>query len=82
MDEDEARLKALVERAEELVAEMHTAMGKQGEPTATDIDHLKCSFCGKSNADVAKIIAGPGVYICNECVDLCVEIIEGEDSES
>jgi ATP-dependent Clp protease ATP-binding subunit ClpX len=36
---------------------------------------LQCSFCGKSSADVAKLVAGPGVYICDLCVDLCVEII-------
>jgi hypothetical protein len=34
-----------------------------------------CSFCGKSNAEVMRIVAGPGVYICNECVALCAEII-------
>jgi septum formation protein len=38
----------------------------------------KCSFCGKSRDRVAKIIAGPGVWICNECVDLCVDIIGAE----
>jgi len=37
-----------------------------------------CSFCGKSQAEVRKIIAGPGVYICNECVDLCKEIMDEE----
>ena len=41
-------------------------------------DSLQCSFCGKTKAQVAKIIAGPGVYICNECVDLCDEIIREE----
>lgn len=41
-------------------------------------DLLKCSFCGKSHKQVEKLIAGPGVYICNECVDLCKEIIEEE----
>jgi ClpX C4-type zinc finger protein len=37
-----------------------------------------CSFCMKSNTEVRKLIAGPGVYICDECVDLCVQIIAGE----
>ena len=37
---------------------------------------LKCSFCGKSQKQVKKLIAGPGVYICDECIDLCNEIIE------
>ncbi|ULP52955.1 ATP-dependent Clp protease ATP-binding subunit ClpX [Mycobacterium ulcerans] len=41
-------------------------------------DLLKCSFCGKSQKQVKKLIAGPGVYICYECIDLCNEIIEEE----
>ncbi|WP_208028202.1 MULTISPECIES: ATP-dependent Clp protease ATP-binding subunit ClpX [Rhabdothermincola] len=43
---------------------------------------LKCSFCGKSQKQVKKLIAGPGVYICDECIDLCNEIIEEELAES
>jgi ATP-dependent Clp protease ATP-binding subunit ClpX len=43
---------------------------------------LKCSFCGKSQKQVKKLIAGPGVYICDECIDLCNEIIEEEFSVS
>ena len=43
---------------------------------------LKCSFCGKSQKQVRKLIAGPGVYICDECVELCNEIIEEELSET
>jgi ATP-dependent Clp protease ATP-binding subunit ClpX len=42
---------------------------------------LKCSFCGKSQKQVRKLIAGPGVYICDECIDLCNEIIEEELGE-
>ena len=42
-------------------------------------DNLHCSFCGKGQKEVKKLIAGPTVYICNECVDLCNEIIEDED---
>lgn len=45
-------------------------------------DLLKCSFCGKSQKQVKKLIAGPGVYICDECIDLCNEIIEEELAES
>ncbi|MCA1832107.1 MAG: ATP-dependent Clp protease ATP-binding subunit ClpX [Actinomycetota bacterium] len=45
-------------------------------------DLLKCSFCGKSQKQVKKLIAGPGVYICDECIDLCNEIIEEELSEA
>jgi ATP-dependent Clp protease ATP-binding subunit ClpX len=46
--------------------------------------HLKCSFCGKSQEQVRKLIAGPGVYICDECVELCNEILDEEliDSSS
>ncbi|AUZ87313.1 ATP-dependent Clp protease ATP-binding subunit ClpX [Arthrobacter sp. TmT3-37] len=52
-------------------------MARIGEST----DLLKCSFCGKSQKQVRKLIAGPGVYICDECIDLCNEIIEEELSE-
>ena len=45
-------------------------------------DLLKCSFCGKSQKQVRKLIAGPGVYICDECIELCNEIIEEEFSEA
>ena len=44
-------------------------------------DLLKCSFCGKSQKQVKKLIAGPGVYICDECIGLCNEIIEEEFPE-
>lgn len=47
----------------------------------TNGQDIHCSFCGKSQADVAKIVAGPGVYICNECVALCQEIIDQELAE-
>ncbi|MCB1271368.1 MAG: ATP-dependent Clp protease ATP-binding subunit ClpX [Microthrixaceae bacterium] len=43
---------------------------------------LKCSFCGKTQRQVRKLIAGPGVYICDECIELCNEIIEEELAES
>ena len=39
---------------------------------------VRCSFCGKAQENVRKIVAGPGVYICDECVDLCNNIIETE----
>jgi len=45
-------------------------------------DLLKCSFCGKSQKQVKKLIAGPGVYICDECIELCNEIIEEELTET
>ncbi len=43
---------------------------------------VKCSFCGKSQKQVKKLIAGPGVYICDECIDLCNDIIEEELAET
>ena len=43
-----------------------------------DEKNLKCSFCGKSQDQVRKLIAGPGVYICDDCVDICTEIIDEE----
>src|SRR5690554_1405236 len=45
-------------------------------------DLLKCSFCGKTQKQVVKLIAGPGVYICDECIELCNEIIEEELAET
>ena len=39
---------------------------------------LKCSFCGKTQEQVRRLVAGPGVYICDECIELCSEIIEEE----
>ena len=47
-------------------------------PSNESSDKLNCSFCGKVQDDVKKLIAGPSVYICNECVDLCNDIIEEE----
>jgi ATP-dependent protease Clp ATPase subunit len=41
-------------------------------------DFVKCSFCGKLQRDAAKLISGPGVYICNECVSTCVAILAEE----
>ena len=45
-------------------------------------DLLKCNFCGKTQKQVKKLIAGPGVYICDECIELCNEIIIEELQES
>ena len=45
------------------------------------LDKYFCSFCGKNQKEVMKLIAGPSVYICNECVKLCGEIIDDEEKE-
>ena len=50
-------------------------MSKRGADKGTD---LLCSFCGKSQSEVKKLIAGPGVYICDECIELCNDIIAEE----
>ena len=47
----------------------------------TSNSSVRCSFCGKSQSAVQRLIAGPGVYICDECVDLCLQIIEGINPE-
>jgi len=45
------------------------------------VEQLRCSFCGKDEDRVRKLIAGPGIYICNECVELCQEILDREREE-
>ena len=52
--------------------------GAAWRSSARAAELLKCSFCGKSQKQVRKLIAGPGVYICDECIDLCNEIIDDE----
>ena len=46
-----------------------------GAPDPTLVQVLYCSFCGKSQHEVRKLVAGPAVYICDECVDLCTDIV-------
>jgi hypothetical protein len=66
-----------------------TQIGRQGYPDvmadspgvapgAGGLSTLSCSFCTKDKDSVAKLVAGPGVYICNECIDLCNEILDME----
>lgn len=43
------------------------------------LEPLKCSFCGKNQQDISKLIAGPGVYICNECIVLCVQVLQEDE---
>lgn len=52
---------------------------KPGKLRKRATTRLGCSFCGKPREKVRKIVAGPGVYICDECVALCVKIIEEEE---
>jgi ATP-dependent Clp protease ATP-binding subunit ClpX len=55
-------------------------MTSETQETAPEV-RVRCSFCGKSGAEVKKVIAGPGVYICNECIGLCNEILAGEEGK-
>ncbi len=50
-------------------------------PAAATATQVRCSFCAKPSSDVAKVIAGPGVYICNECVGLCGDILRDEQQK-
>ncbi len=60
---------------------MSGSKGKRGGNMFSEKGQLKCSFCGKLQDQVKKLVAGPGVYICDECIELCNEIIEEELSE-
>ena len=53
-------------------------MSKRGSDKSSD---LLCSFCGKSQSEVKKLIAGPSVYICDECIELCNDIIAEENEK-
>ena len=50
-------------------------------PAAPTAVQVRCSFCAKPSSDVEKVIAGPGVYICNECVGLCSDILRTEQQK-
>ena len=63
------RRSILVAEAPELSAAIEKNLAEDRDRT------LRCSFCGKSQNEVQKLIAGPQVYICNECIDICNEII-------
>ena len=56
-------------------------MASETQGAATTVQ-VRCSFCGKPGSEVEKVIAGPGVYICNQCIDLCNEILKAERGES
>ena len=59
---------------------MNSDPNDQGRGAAAE-PKLNCSFCGKSQDEVRKLIAGPNVYICDECVDLCNDILERESEQ-
>lgn len=65
------------------VASTASASASEVPPSASaDLPARNCSFCGKSERQVERIVAGPDVYICSECVDLCQKIIHDESSSS
>jgi ATP-dependent Clp protease ATP-binding subunit ClpX len=55
-------------------------MFKRGRSAKWTDGSCRCSFCGKGEHEIHKLVAGPGVYICDECVTLCQEIIEQEQA--
>lgn len=57
------------------------ALAKAGISITPKHNGIRCSFCGKAQSDVEKLIAGPGVFICDECIGLCNEIFEEEPLE-
>jgi ClpX C4-type zinc finger/Glyoxalase superfamily protein len=69
-------LSAKIEAAE---LQASAALSSVESPESAPPEVLFCSFCSKSQHDVKKLIAGPGVYICDECVKLCTEIVDGEE---
>ncbi|NLN45436.1 MAG: ATP-dependent Clp protease ATP-binding subunit ClpX [Clostridiaceae bacterium] len=56
--------------------------GKGGRSSGVDQMRIECSFCGKDESQVERLIAGPGVFICNECVSLCDEILHADGTEN
>ncbi|OAN71114.1 hypothetical protein A8B82_21210 [Sulfitobacter sp. EhC04] len=62
---------------DDLRAKLEIAIKERDEAKATlaDLRPLRCSFCAKAQHDVKKLIAGPTVFICDECVDLCADIV-------
>jgi hypothetical protein len=73
-------LSAKVEAAEPRAGDGR-ALSPVSTPDPAALRTLYCSFCGKSQHDVRKLIAGPSVYICDECVELCLDVIrEGRPS--
>ncbi|APT57803.1 hypothetical protein RGI145_12450 [Roseomonas gilardii] len=62
--------------------EKHTLSNAEGQAAPKRGNTLYCSFCGKSQHEARRLMAGPGVNICDECVDLCVSAIKEKDGEN
>ena len=71
-------LSAKIEATEPAPRDEHTpSVSAQSDPVSPQT--LYCSFCGKSQHEVRKLIAGPTAFICDECVDICTDIVEPDD---
>lgn len=73
MDPDRAKAYGLID--EIIIVEIG---GLEMARNEDSIENARCSFCGKSQSQVKRMVAGPGVYICNECIELCEEIMDVE----
>ena len=84
----EALDKKLIEKAEHpkyVISDLGWEVGTYGlnlpnGPRQVEVLELACSFCGKSKRDGVRVVSGPAVYICNECVDLCKEILDNNEA--
>lgn len=72
---------AIIETEPEQIKKIEppVTVGSSVAPRRGKTELLSCSFCGKSQYDIKKLIAGPGVFVCNECIDICNEIIADDD---
>ncbi|MFP5318816.1 MAG: ClpX C4-type zinc finger protein [Acidimicrobiia bacterium] len=78
------RLKRLVRERAAKTGESYTAALRHFRTATTEespMEDRSCSFCGKRKSQVDKLVAGPGVYICNECIQLCWEIISPQSPD-
>jgi ClpX C4-type zinc finger len=76
LEEHPVRLRTLTDL---VTGAARARLEKEEVPMATTRRITRCSFCGKSQDEVKKLIAGPGVYICDKCVDLCNEVLAKAD---
>jgi hypothetical protein len=70
----EVKAAELEQQAINLQKQLSGSPCAKGDPAMAEL-HVYCSFCGKSKNEVRKIIAGPAVYICDECIDVCVDVL-------
>lgn len=78
MQEQLARAQEALTVAQSKVVGIRQRMSGKNPQSSNGGEVLYCSFCGKTQREVQKLIAGPGVYVCDECVELCNEILRDE----